>query len=655
MRFDLSLKADTFRPPLIMARRPVVLIIRDGWGINPGGKASAQQNGDATLLARTPFHNHLYAAYPWAKISGSGEDVGLPEGQMGNSEVGHLNLGAGRVVYQDLTRINKAIRDGELAKMPVLAEAFERCAGPTRAGEPVLNTQIVELAKVLAAFSGEKWTEVEKEIRVAHARSRASLLKTALQEAAHDPAAVRDALRQRTELVRSTLGTGAPAGPPAAGDATVPPPAASVRPDLPPVSGLHTSQGSAIAQPRARRLHLIGLVSDGGVHSHQDHLAALCNAAKAAGVGDMMVHAITDGRDTSPTGGAKYLAKLEADLKPSGAVIATVIGRYYAMDRDKRWERNKIAWDAIVLGRGEARGDTPSAATQAAYATEKRGDEFLLPMIFSHANEQRIRDGDVILWFNFRADRARQLSEAFLKADFAGFEREVMPGVGYYTLTEYDATYEALGARVIFGTETLDNNLGQVLAAAGLKQLRAAETEKYPHVTFFFNSGIEEPNPGEDRYLAVSPKEVPTYDKKPQMSAPDLTFEVLRRLEHYDAVIMNYANPDMVGHTGVVEAGVHACETIDLGVKLIVEKVLELGGKLFITADHGNCEQMRNADGSPHTAHTTNLVHGIYVAADAASHTVRDGILADIAPTLLAMLGLDQPAEMTGKSLLARK
>lgn len=516
-----------------MARKPVVLIIRDGWGINPGGKASAQQNGDATLLARTPFHDHLYAAYPWARISGSGEDVGLPEGQMGNSEVGHLNLGAGRVVYQDLTRINKAIRDGELAKMPVLAEAFERARG--------------------------------------------------------------------------------------------------------------------------KRLHFLGLVSDGGVHSHQDHLAALCDAAKAAGVGDIMVHAITDGRDTSPTGGAKYLAKLEADLMPSGAVIATVIGRYYAMDRDKRWERNKIAWDAIVLGRGEARADTPSAATQAAYATEKRGDEFLLPMIFSQANEQRIRDGDVILWFNFRADRARQLSEAFLKADFAGFEREVMPGVGYYTLTEYDATYEALGARVIFGTETLDNNLGQVLAAAGLKQLRAAETEKYPHVTFFFNSGIEEPNPGEDRYLAVSPKEVPTYDKKPQMSAPDLTFEVLRRLEHYDAVIMNYANPDMVGHTGVVEAGVHACETIDLGVKLIVEKVLELGGKLFITADHGNCEQMRNADGSPHTAHTTNLVHGIYVAADAASHTVRDGILADIAPTLLAMLGLEQPAEMTGKSLLARK
>jgi|688.fasta_scaffold26132_2 2,3-bisphosphoglycerate-independent phosphoglycerate mutase len=516
-----------------MSKKPVVLIIRDGWGINPGGKAQAQANGDATLLAKTPFHDHLYATYPRGTVSASGEDVGLPEGQMGNSEVGHLNLGAGRIVYQDLTRINKSIRDGELAKMPVLVEAFEKAKG--------------------------------------------------------------------------------------------------------------------------KRLHFLGLISDGGVHSHQDHLAALCNAAKAAGVTDLMVHAITDGRDTSPTGGADYMAKLEADLKPSGANIATVIGRYYAMDRDKRWERNKLAWDAIVLGRGEVRTDRPSTAVQAAYPKDPRGDEFMQPMIFSNANEQRIRDGDVILWFNFRADRARQLSEAFLKADFAGFDREVTPKTGYYTLTEYDATYVDLGARVIFGTESLSNNLGQTISAAGLTQLRAAETEKYPHVTFFFNSGVEEPNPGEDRYLAISPKEVPTYDKKPQMSAPDLTFEVLRRLEKYDAVIMNYANPDMVGHTGVVEAGVHACETIDLGVKLIVEKVLELGGKLFITADHGNCEQMRNADGSPHTAHTTNLVHGIYVAADAANYTVRNGILADIAPTLLDMLGVKQPAEMTGKSLLVRR
>ncbi len=511
-------------------KKPVVLIIRDGWGINPGGKAQAEANGDATLLARTPFHEHLYATYPGGTVSASGEDVGLPAGQMGNSEVGHLNLGAGRIVYQDLTRINKAIREDTLASMPVLQEAF--------------------------------------------------------------------------------------------------------------------------AAARGKRLHFLGLISDGGVHSHQDHLVALCDAAKAAGCGDLMVHAITDGRDTDPKGGAEYLRKLEADLVPSGACIATVIGRYFAMDRDKRWERNKLAWDAIVLGRGESRTDAPSAAIQQAYDSEPRGDEFLQPMLFSHANEQRIRDGDVILWFNFRADRARQLSEAFLKDGFDHFEREVQPKVGYYTLTEYDATYYDLGCKVIFGSESLSHNLGQTVAAAGLTQLRAAETEKYPHVTFFFNSGVEEPNVGEERYLAISPKEVPTYDMKPQMSAPDLTFEVLRRLESYDLVIMNYANPDMVGHTGVVEAGIHACETIDLGVRLIVEKTLELGGKLFITADHGNCELMRNPDGSPNTAHTTNLVHGIYVAGDAASYKVRDGILADIAPTLLAMLGVAQPAEMTGRSLI---
>ncbi len=514
-------------------KKPVVLIIRDGWGINPGGKAQAVENGDATLLASTPFHDELYAKYPWAKISGSGEDVGLPEGQMGNSEVGHLNLGAGRIVYQDLTRINKAIRDGELPRNPVLVEAFEK-ARPTR-------------------------------------------------------------------------------------------------------------------------LHLLGLVSDGGVHSHQKHLAALCQAAQAAGVREIFVHAITDGRDTSPTGGAAYLAELEKDIAGTGAQIVTVIGRYYAMDRDRRWERNKIAWDAIVLGRGDVRSDAPSEAIAKAYHNEPRGDEFLLPMIFGHAEEQRIRDGDVVLWFNFRADRARQLSDAFLVPAFNGFEREVMPKVGYYTLTEYDPTYAACGARVVFGPETLTNILGQVIADAGLRQLRSAETEKYPHVTFFFNGGIETPFAGEDRYLAISPKEVPTYDKKPQMSGPDVAFEVYRRLADYDVVIMNFANPDMVGHTGVVEAGVHACETIDLGVRLIVERTLALGGKLFITADHGNCEQMRNPDGSPHTAHTTNLVHGLYVAGDADQYTVRDGILADVAPTLLDMLGVAQPAEMTGRTLLVKK
>ena len=517
-------------PP--MAKSPVVLIIRDGWGINPGGKAAAAANGDATLLARTPFHDHLYATYPRGTVSASGEDVGLPAGQMGNSEVGHLNLGAGRIVYQDLTRINKSIREGTLQKNAVLQEAFAKAKG--------------------------------------------------------------------------------------------------------------------------HRLHFLGLVSDGGVHCHQDHLTALCDAAKAAGCDDLMVHAITDGRDTAPQGGAAYMSKLERDLAPSGATIATVIGRYYAMDRDHRWERSQLAWDAIVLGHGDLIQEAPSKAILKAYANDPRGDEFLHPMILSHPNEVRFRDGDVVLWFNFRADRVRQLSDAFLKADFTGFDRTIMPKVDYYTLTEYDATYAALGARVIFTQTSMDQLLGQVVSAAGLTQLRAAETEKYPHVTFFFNGGVEIPNPGEERYMAVSPKEVPTYDKKPQMSAPDLAFEVIRRLPEYDLVILNFANPDMVGHTGVVEAGVHACETIDLAVKMMVEATLALGGKLFITADHGNCELMRNPDGTPNTAHTTNLVHGLYVAADAGEWTVQNGILADISPTLLDMLGVPQPPEMTGKSLRSR-
>ena len=514
-----------------MPKSPIVLIIRDGWGINPGGRAQAVANGDATLLADTPFHDHLYATYPGSTVSASGEDVGLPPGQMGNSEVGHLNLGAGRVVYQDLTRINKAIREGTLAENPVLQQAF------------------------------------------------------------------------------------------------------------------------ALAKTPGRRLHFLGLISDGGVHSHQDHLTALCDAASAVGCHDLMVHAITDGRDTAPQGGAEYIAKLERDLVPSGAKIATIIGRYYAMDRDHRWERSQLAWDAIVLGKGQPITGSPAAAIRAAYLTDPRGDEFLQPLILSHADEPRVRDGDVVLWFNFRADRVRQLSDAFLKPDFSGFPRTLAPRVNYFTLTEYDATYAALGAHVIFTQTSMDQLLGQVVAAAGLTQLRAAETEKYPHVTFFFNGGVEIPNPGEDRYMAVSPKEVATYDLKPQMSAPDLAFEVIRRLPAYDLVILNFANPDMVGHTGVVGAGIHACETIDYAVKLMVEATLALGGKLLITADHGNCELMRNPDGTPNTAHTTNLVHALYVAADHASFTLKNGILADISPTLLDMLGVPQPAEMTGHSL----
>ncbi len=531
-----------------MSKKPVVLIIRDGWGVNPGGRAKAFENGDATLLARTPFHDQLYAKYPQSRLSASGMDVGLPDGQMGNSEVGHLNLGAGRIVYQDLTRINKAIRDGEFATNPVLAEAFEKAKGA--------------------------------------------------------------------------------------------------------------------------RLHLLGLVSDGGVHSHQEHLIALCKAATAAGVKDILIHAITDGRDTSPTSGADCLATVEKGIEGTAAKVATVIGRYFAMDRDKRWERNKLAWDAIVLGRGPVSTLTPSEAIRAAYPDDPRGDEFLQPMIFETrpagvaATEQRMRDSDVVLWFNFRADRARQLTEAFMDPAFANFDTEGKPKLaGFYTFTEYKESYAALGVMYVFAPESMENLLGGVVADAGLRQLRAAETEKFPHVTFFFNGGSDTPFPGESRYLTLSPKNyskdgkeapLPTYDMMPQMSAPDLAFEVRRRLADYDLVVVNFANPDMVGHTGVVEAGIHAVETIDVAVQLLVERTLELGGKLLLTADHGNCELMRNPDGSPNTAHTTNLVQFIYVAADADSVKLDSGILADVAPTLLDLLCVPQPTEMTGRSLIQR-
>jgi 2,3-bisphosphoglycerate-independent phosphoglycerate mutase len=324
-----------------------------------------------------------------------------------------------------------------------------------------------------------------------------------------------------------------------------------------------------------------------------------------------------------------------------------------------------VAWDAIVLGRGPISKNIPSAAVSAAYMDDPRGDEFLKPIIFLHPNEQRVRDGDVIIWFNFRADRARQLTEAFMDPAFNGFATEGKPKLaGYYTLTEYKETYAALGVKAVFAPASMRNLLGEVVARAGLRQLRAAETEKFPHVTFFFNGGSDTPFPGEDRYLTLSPKTfskdgkeapLPTYDFMPQMSAPDLAFEVTHRLENYDLVIVNFANPDMVGHTGVVEAGIHAVETIDLAVKLVVERTLELGGKLLITADHGNCELMRNPDGSPNTAHTTFLVHFLYAAADAGEHTISAGILADVAPTLLYLLGLDQPSEMTGKNRLARR
>lgn len=502
-----------------------MLMIRDGWGINPGGREKAEQNGDATLLAKTPFHDQLYRNYPTSKLSASGESVGLPQGQMGNSEVGHLNLGAGRIVYQDLTRINKAIAEGELSRNEIAQTAF--------------------------------------------------------------------------------------------------------------------------AAARGRSLHLLGLVSDGGVHSHYLHMIALANAARSAGVERIFVHAFTDGRDSSPTGGSEYLRICEDALKASGAKIITVIGRYFAMDRDRRWDRTKKAWEAVVLGRGEYCQRSPAEELTRKYQSGVT-DEFMPPLIFRLPNEQRVHDGDTVLFFNFRADRARQLSRAFLFSDFDGFAREVWPRVNFLSLTQYDATFPS---PFIFAPENLMHILGEVASAGGESQLRIAETEKYAHVTYFFNGGVEQPFPGEDRLLIPSPK-VATYDLKPEMSALQLTDDLLARIGNYDLIILNFANPDMVGHTGVVEAGIKAVESVDQCCARIIPRLLQLDGKCLVTADHGNCEQMRNSDGSPNTAHTTNLVHLVYVAKDGSDFDCRDGILADVAPTLLFLLDLPQPKEMSGRNLL---
>lgn len=514
--------------------KPVALIIRDGWGISPKGAAAARQEGNAPLLAKLPFHEYLYKTFPQSRLSASGEDVGLPAGQMGNSEVGHLNLGAGRIVYQELTRINKAIADGTLAANPALT-----------------------------AFLAE-------------------------------------------------------------------------------------------LKARNGALHLWGLLSDGGVHSHIEHLYALVRVAKDAGISPskIYIHAFLDGRDTSPTGGAGYLAELQAKLKEIGAgKIATVIGRYYAMDRDNRWERVERAWKLIFLGEGTNTDDIV-AAVKAEYAAGKT-DEFMPAFVCVKEPRPLIAEGDGILFFNFRGDRARQLSQVVLHGDFKGFNRTYYPKVSYLMMTQYDATFNA---PAMFPPQSMNHLLGQVVAAAGMHQLRMAETEKYPHVTYFFNGGVETPNPGEDREMVPSPK-VATYDLQPEMSAVPLTDEVIKRLDTgtYDLLILNYANPDMVGHTGVLPAAIKAVETIDACLKRVVEKILAMGGGCLITADHGNCEREINDDGTPNTAHTTNLVQFIYAGPNADKAVLEDGILADVAPTLLYLLGIPKPEEMTGHSLVTFK
>ena len=505
-------------------KKPLLLMILDGWGINPNPAHNA------IALANTPNLTRLLSAYPHTQISCSGMAVGLPEGQMGNSEVGHLNIGAGRVVYQELTRVTKSILDGDFFSNPVLLEC---------------------IAKVKAAGG---------------------------------------------------------------------------------------------------RLHLSGLLSDGGVHSHNTHLYALLELAKREGLTDVFVHCLLDGRDTPPQSGADYLAQLETEITRIGCgTIATVMGRYYAMDRDNRWERVQQAYNAIVCGEGESRASAKAAIEQSYSAGVN--DEFVVPVVI--AENATVNDGDGFIFFNFRSDRAREITRALALDGFDGFARNCRPKLsGYVCLTEYDATF---GLPIAFASTELTNILGGVLADAGLKQLRIAETEKYAHVTFFFNGGVETPFAGEDRALIPSPKEVATYDLKPEMSAGLVTDKLLELLDQdlYDVIILNFANCDMVGHTGIEAAAIKAVEAVDACAGRVVAKVQEKGGAVLITADHGNAEQMQDENGEPFTAHTTNPVWLVLVDDSRKGVTLREGgRLADIAPTMLKMLGLAQPGEMTGESLL---
>ncbi len=500
--------------------RPVMLVILDGFG------ARDATEDNAVRLAKTPTFTRLWQACPHAFLRTSGRDVGLPDGQMGNSEVGHMNIGAGRVVKQELVRIGDAVADGSLAKSASLLEFID-------------------------ALRGSKGT-----------------------------------------------------------------------------------------------CHLMGLVSPGGVHSHQDHAAALAHILHDAGV-PTVVHAFTDGRDTPPQSAADDLAMLRKAL-PDDVRIGTVIGRYFAMDRDKRWDRVALAYAAIAEAEGTHAAD-PIAAIKAAYAGQKF-DEFIPPSVIG--DYHGVRDGDGILCFNFRADRVREILSALLDPAFDGFPRKrVINFAAALGMTRYsDDLARFLG--VLFPPEQLDHILGQVVAEAGKTQLRTAETEKYPHVTYFLNGGQERLFTGEDRIMVASPK-VATYDLQPEMSAPELTEKAVAAIDSgkYDLIVLNYANPDMVGHTGSLPAAIKAVETVDAGLGRIVEAVRKQGGALMVTADHGNCELMKDPQtGGPHTAHTTNPVPVVLMGSTA--RAIQDGILADVAPTLLELMGLPQPREMTGHTLI---
>ncbi|UFH55015.1 2,3-bisphosphoglycerate-independent phosphoglycerate mutase [Spirosoma sp. KNUC1025] len=521
--------------------KKVILIILDGWGIPLKPEVSAIE------AAHTPFINSLYPKYPNSRLEASGLAVGLPAGQMGNSEVGHMNLGAGRVVYQDLVKVNKAVEEHTLDKEPVLVDALN------------------------------------------------------------------------------------------------------------------------YAKTSGRKVHFIGLVSDGGVHAHIDHLKGLLSIAHAHELTNVFVHAFTDGRDTDPKGGIGYISEVQAHMAETTGQIASVIGRYYAMDRDNRWERVKIAYDAMVNGIGTkiAPADV-TKALQESYDADVT-DEFIKPIIVAKADGSPvavIEEGDVVLCFNFRTDRGREITQALTQKDFPEQGMKKL-ALDYITMTNYDS--EFVGVKVIFDKDNLEKTLGEVVASVGRKQIRIAETEKYPHVTFFFSGGREEPFPGEKRLLCPSPKEmvirddrgveitipVKTYDQIPEMAAYDIRNAIIPELEKEEAdfICLNFANTDMVGHTGVFEAVVKAAETADACAKAVTETALEHGYTTIIIADHGNAEYMVNDDGTPNTAHTINLVPCILVDKDYHPE-LKDGKLADIAPTILQLMGIPQPAVMGGVSLI---
>ncbi|MDQ3278510.1 MAG: 2,3-bisphosphoglycerate-independent phosphoglycerate mutase [Bacteroidota bacterium] len=505
--------------------KKVILVIMDGWGL---GSVPAS---DAIQHANAPFVSSLYSQYPNTTLTTCGEAVGLPEGQMGNSEVGHLNLGAGRIVYQELQRINVAIREGELAQ-----------------NETLLN---------------------------------------------------------------------------------------SIR----------------YAKEEAKPLHLLGLVSDGGVHSHTAHLKAMLDICQQNDFGNVFIHVFTDGRDTDPKSGLAYVQDLEAHCRQSVGKIATVSGRYYAMDRDNRWERVKLAYDAMVKGFGEKASSAEEAISRS--YSQKVTDEFILPTVIVNEGGSpvaTIQDGDTAICFNFRTDRCREITKALTQMEFP--QQAMKPlQLHYTTMTEYDATFK--GVHVIFETDNLNNTLGEIIERNGLKQIRIAETEKYPHVTFFFSGGREKPFEGEQRLMVPSPK-VATYDLQPEMSAPEVTTAILTEIEKGEAsfICLNYANADMVGHTGVWEAAIKAVETVDSCVERVVTTGLQNGYTIFLTADHGNADYMINADGTPNTAHTLNLVP-LFVIDKEWKGSIKPGKLGDIAPTILTLMGISLPEEMTGEILTA--